>query len=99
MNDESNGAQAQIIEVCDAIKRLLCEKNTNYGNSALKGVGVFCKDGASSSILQRLDDKLGRVKNRKTKDVDPELIFDLIGYLVLYLISLEVNLDDVVKAK
>lgn len=61
-------AQALIADECDAIKKLLLEKNASYGNSV-------------EQILVRIDDKLSRLARGSAAGEDVEL--DLLGYLVL----------------
>ena len=72
---------------CDQIKRLLLEKNIAYGNSALNPISIFAKAGAAEGIANRIDDKLNRIKNSQSYPGDNDLD-DLIGYLILYKISM-----------
>ena len=76
-----------ISDACDEIKRLLLEKNIAYGNSALSPIAIFAKAGASEGIANRIDDKLNRIKNSQSYPGDNDLD-DLIGYLILYKISM-----------
>jgi len=78
-------SQEKIVFVMDALKQMLLEKNRRYGDSALKPLGIFNKDGASNSILARLDDKLARIKN--ADELRKNDIADLIGYLVLLCVA------------
>jgi hypothetical protein len=63
----------------------LLYKNDKYGNAGLEPINVFSKDGATTGLLHRLDDKLSRIKN------SPELrkndVSDVIGYCVLLCVS------------
>lgn len=61
-------SQESIAEIVDATKDLLLYKNRLYGDSALNPIGIFTEHiktvpANTASILVRLDDKLGRVKN------------------------------------
>ena len=73
--------KAQISEAFDSLKDLLLYKNGKYGNSGIEPINVFSKASAETGLLQRIDDKIARIKN------SPELrkndIADLTGYLVL----------------
>ena len=74
-------SQDKIKKVCDGLKEVLIEKNNRYGDSALNPLKVFSKNTANDGILQRLDDKLSRIKN--SKELKKNDVADLIGYLVL----------------
>lgn len=75
------GDNLEITETFTSLLNLLQYKNAKYGNSSLEPINVFSKVGAETGLLQRLDDKIARVKN------NPELqkndVADIIGYLVL----------------
>lgn len=83
-------SQIDIQETCDSIKDLLLEKNRKYGNSALEPVRVFSTCDAQEQIKVRLDDKLSRLRSNQM-DEDEDVIIDLIGYLVLLLVSRKQN--------
>ena len=72
-------------KVAEGIKKFLLEKNKRYGNSALEPLTIFTKhkhgDRAVDGILERLDDKLMRIKNADSLKKND--IADQIGYLVL----------------
>lgn len=73
-------------------KRFLIEKNKRYGNSALKPIQIFSKDGAETQICNRIDDKLSRIKSvRELKKND---VCDLFGYLALLMIKKKWNTFD-----
>ncbi len=78
----------KISKICQQIEKLLLEKNRKYGDSALNPVRIFSKVDKLEQIKVRIDDKLSRISNQQT-DEDEDLIFDLIGYLVLLKIALE----------
>lgn len=82
--------QIKIVDVCDAVKRLLLEKNRSYGDSALNPVRIFSKANTTEQLLVRIDDKLSRISRGVGMISDDEdVITDLIGYLVLLKISIE----------
>jgi hypothetical protein len=70
------------------IQKMLIEKNRAYGDSALEPVRVFSKTDTTEQLYVRIDDKLSRVKRGHEYPGD-DTIFDLIGYLILLLISKE----------
>jgi hypothetical protein len=76
-----NDSQKAIEEECDALKRMLLEKNRAYGDSALRPLRVFSRASSVEQILVRLDDKLSRLARGSAAGEDVEL--DLMGYLVL----------------
>jgi len=77
----------EITKECDAIKKLLIEKNKKYGNSALDPIRIFSRAKTDEQIKVRIDDKLKRIQNH-TGDEDEDVLQDLIGYLILLKISL-----------
>lgn len=90
--------QSRIDEICKEISELLIYKNKKYGNSALEPKRIFYKGSAETSILIRLDDKLGRIINN-----DGQLrindVCDIIGYLILYLVLKDIDLEEIRKLK
>ena len=93
-----NDTQKKIKEICDEIAKLLIDKNKKYGNSALEPKNIFYKGNAENSILIRLDDKIGRITNNNG-EIRTNDIVDIIGYLVLLLISKNINLEEIQKLK
>lgn len=73
--------QKKISETLADIERVLIEKNRRYGNSALSPINIFSRLPADAGILQRLDDKISRVRN--SAELRKNDICDIIGYLVL----------------
>jgi hypothetical protein len=73
------------------IRSMLIEKNASYGDSALSPVRIFASQlDALQQILVRADDKLSRMLRGglDTKIADGEdTLFDLIGYLVIFLVG------------
>ena len=99
MENAKNESQIKIEKICDGIKDLLIYKNKKYGDSALHPNNVFYKGDSTNSILIRLDDKIGRVKNNPDEKPRVNDVCDIIGYCVLLLISLGVNPSDIEKFK
>lgn len=94
--DTVNETQEKIVRILEAIKQLLLTKNSNYGNSILDPMRVFCKkDKEESDIPARLDDKLSRIKNSDKIRIND--VTDLIGYLVLLLIQLGCTETDILN--
>lgn len=89
----------KITEITDSMKDLLLYKNEKYGDSALNPNNVFYKGDATNSILIRLDDKIGRIKNNKEQIPRINDVCDLIGYCVLLLASLDVSKKEIEKFK
>lgn len=87
----------KICVIMNAMRDLLQYKNHKYGDSALYPNNIFYKGDSTNSILIRLDDKLGRVRN------NPELAYndvcDIIGYCTLLLISMGITKEDIEKLK
>ncbi len=79
----------QIEEKCDAIKKLLTEKNQAYGDSALNPANIFGRGNAIDNLGCRLDDKLMRIKNSGINDLTEDTISDIIGYLILLQIAID----------
>lgn len=75
--------QSLIREECDAVKRLLLEKNAKYGNSAIQPKRIFSKQNSIEQIKVRIDDKLSRIQNTGLESSDEDTLKDLIGYLIL----------------
>ena len=85
----------RVSEILDAMKDLLKYKNAKYGDSALNPNNIFYKGSATNSILIRLDDKIGRIRNRKTEEVSINDVADIIGYCTLLLASMNVGKEDI----
>ncbi len=75
----------KIEQVFVGLHDLLQYKNSKYGNSGIEPINVFSKVSAETGLLQRLDDKIARIKN------SPELrkndVADVVGYLVLLCVT------------
>ena len=83
-------SEKKIKDTIKMIEKLLLSKNKQYGNSALKPLGIFANGSAEELIRVRIDDKLNRLlQGDESIETDTDVILDLIGYLVLLLISME----------
>jgi hypothetical protein len=89
----------KIIEISDSMKDLLLYKNEKYGDSALSPNNIFYKGDSTNSILIRLDDKIGRIKNNRDSKPRVNDVCDIIGYCVLLLASMNVTSEDIAKFK
>lgn len=87
---ELTGTQQMIVDECNTIMQLLLEKNRKYGDSAVNPCRIFSRASAKEQILVRLDDKINRWLNQQD-DEDEDVIFDMIGYLVLYRVASRVH--------
>ena len=71
-------------EIMGEVHGLLCDKNEQYGDSALTPIRMFSKADAEAGIRIRIDDKLSRLAGRNDRlESEDDVIDDLIGYLVL----------------
>lgn len=75
----------KIRAVCSGLSGFVQEKNNNYGNSALEPVRIFSKASSDQQLLDRIDDKLSRIKN--SSELRKNDTVDLMGYLVLVCIQ------------
>ena len=69
-----------------AVSDMLIEKNRKYGDAALNPKRVFSQASSIEQIKVRIDDKLSRIANQQ-EDEDEDVIWDLLGYLVLLRIA------------
>lgn len=70
--------KGEFSNILSSMNDLLEYKNTRYGDAVLNPLEIFC---GKCKAGQRLDDKLGRIKN--SKELRKNDVADLIGYLVL----------------
>lgn len=91
--------QDKIVDITTAMLELLLYKNEKYGDSALNPNNIFYKGDAVNSILIRLDDKIGRIKNNKENKPRVNDVCDIIGYCVLLLASMDIGKKDIEKLK
>jgi hypothetical protein len=89
MSDKSR--EYQIKKYTNKVQEMLISKNKAYGSSALEPLNVFSKGRPSDSLCARIDDKLARIKNVGISDKTEDTIFDLVGYLILLMISIDEN--------
>ena len=82
--------QTLISTTCDEIKQMLLNKNRKYGNSALNPKRIFSKANTIEQINVRIDDKLSRIEAAQLDD-DEDVVFDLLGYLVLRIVAKKLN--------
>lgn len=99
METNLTGSQQKICDVLDGMKDLLLDKNRKYGDSALHPKNTFYKGDSTNSILIRLDDKLGRIKNNNEEKPRMNDICDLIGYETLLLVSMGITSADIATLK
>jgi len=83
--------QDRIYEKCDHIRKILINKNKDYGNSAISPVRIFSKSDALEGILVRCDDKISRIQKTGVRDKGEDQVIDLVGYLILLSIHLDME--------
>ena len=91
----ATNTQEKIKEITDAMRELLLYKNQKYGDSALNPKQIFYKGNAASSILIRIDDKLGRIMANADETPRINDVADIIGYCTLLLIGMGATADDI----
>ncbi len=90
MKKEKNESQSKIAKKCGEITQFLLSKNEQYGDSALTPIRIFSKSDEKEQLRVRIDDKLNRLlQGNANIENDEDVIKDLIGYLILLLISME----------
>mgnify|MGYP000927050975 CR=1 FL=1 len=94
---ETSETQQKITEITNAMCELLLYKNQKYGDSALSPKQIFYKGDAISSILIRLDDKIGRIMANTENTPRINDVADIIGYCALLLIGMGVKPNDIQK--
>ena len=81
-------SQTRIEEVMEEVRVMLLAKNEQYGDSALSPNRIFSKASTDEQIKVRIDDKLNRLMlGNDSMESDEDVIKDLIGYLILLLVS------------
>ena len=78
----------QIKQKADKVRDKLLQ-NKDYGSSALEPLNIFNKGKSTDSLCARIDDKLARIKNVGVSDSTEDTLFDLCGYLILLMISID----------
>ena len=83
-------SQEKIARKCGEITHFLLLKNKQYGDSVLAPIRVFSKANSDEQIRVRIDDKLNRLlQGDDSIEKDEDVIMDLIGYLILLLVSFD----------
>ena len=83
-------SQIKIVQTINEIRDFLLLKNDQYGDSALEPIRIFSKAAKDEQLKVRIDDKLNRlVQGNSNIESDEDVIKDLIGYLILLLISMK----------
>ena len=81
--------ERDVRSVLEDIADLLIDKNKKYGDSALNPQRIFSRASVIEQIDVRIDDKLSRIKNMNTNNIEDvkesiaDSIRDLVGYLVM----------------
>ena len=94
-----------ITQVGEQLTKLLLEKNKAYGDSATQGDTIFATEenkeklnAKQFGICCRIDDKLHRIKNGGITEKTGDSVWDLAGYFILLLISLNfTNYDKTIE--
>lgn len=94
---EDTETQRKITDILNGMNCLLLYKNQKYGDSAINPKKVFYKGDSTSSILIRLDDKIGRVMSNPDDKPRVNDVADIIGYCTLLLVSMNVTSEDLKK--
>jgi len=78
--------EQEVTLVLKQLDNMLREKNRKYGDAALNPKRIFSRASAVEQIKVRIDDKLSRLVNEQA-DEDEDVVWDLLGYLVLLRIA------------
>ena len=78
--------EQEVNVVLKQLNNMLHEKNRKYGDSALTPKRIFSRASAIEQIKIRIDDKLSRLANEQVEE-DEDVVWDLLGYLVLLRIA------------
>ena len=89
---EKTLTQTEITEVMNELRVLLINKNEQYGDSVLEPIRIFSKASIDEQVKVRIDDKINRLlQGDDSLESDEDVIKDLIGYLVLFLLHMRRN--------
>lgn len=91
----SERTKDSIVEITEAIRDLLVEKNKNYGDIAISGVRKLSKISNEKAILVLIENKISRIEN--STDLRKNDISDLIGYCVLLLSAIGTTRNDILN--
>lgn len=89
MQYDADKFERDVRSVLEDIADLLVDKNKKYGDSALNPQRIFSTTSTIEQIDVRIDDKLSRIKNMNTNNIEDvkesvaDSIKDLVGYLVM----------------
>ena len=94
-----------INQVGTKLIQILQSKNSDYGDSATQGESIFATEINQKSMTSkqfgiccRIDDKLHRIKNGGITEKTGDSVWDLAGYFILLLISLNfTNYDKTIE--
>lgn len=75
-----------IAKECDGLKEMLISKNRKYGDSCARP-GYPFKLSPTLAIKARLNDKIARLAQQNS-DEDEDITLDILGYLILFRISI-----------
>jgi hypothetical protein len=78
---------------CMAVLAMLKEKNQAYGNSATDPIRVFSRSSPVEQLRVRIDDKLSRLARGNPDAFGEDVLLDLVGYLILLLVSQDLDLS------
>tara|TARA_A100001201_G_scaffold119296_1_gene102846 strand:- start:323 stop:628 length:306 start_codon:yes stop_codon:yes gene_type:complete len=83
----------KIKKTMDEIRDFLIAKNEQYGDSVMNPIGIFSDCNTDEALRVRIDDKLNRLmQGNDSIETDEDIVKDLIGYLVLLLITMREEL-------
>ena len=71
----------ELKKTLEDLEQMLCEKNKQYGNSALNPLRICSKASTIEQLHVRIDDKLSRIK--RGTDETEDTYKDLAGYFIL----------------
>ena len=84
----SKSTAKKIKEIMGELSEMLLLKNEQYGDSALKPIGIFANGSAKELIAVRMDDKISRLASGNDAiESDEDIYLDLAGYCVLWLVA------------
>lgn len=88
--------QRLIAEAGIDVLAMLLAKNRLYGSSATNPIRVFSGLPPEEGIRLWIDDKLSRIRNGAADD-DEDPIFDLAGYLILFMVARRIEHEATTK--
>ena len=88
MEDQNRFYNELIASKCKQIAEFLMNKNESYAGSVFKPCHIMSNHSPIERVNIRIDDKLCRLKNSQSYDLDDDLL-DLTGYLIIRMIMLD----------